>query len=97
MDGAGSFAVAPLRLGRTVDAATIVDVNGDGRADLAGYDPARNELRAWLLDGGRVIGERLLASGPVNGLRSGDLDGDGLDDLLLRAPGGEASALLLSR
>ena len=97
MDGAGSFAVAPLRLGRTVDAATIADVNGDGRADLAGYDPARNELRAWFLDGGRVIGERLLASGPVNGLRSGDLDGDGLDDLLLRTPGGEASALLLSR
>jgi hypothetical protein len=97
MDGSGSFAVAPVSLGRSVGAAAVADVNGDGRADLAGYDSARDELRAWLLDGGRVIGERLLASGPVESVRRGDVDGDGLDDLVLGTPGGETSALVLSR
>jgi hypothetical protein len=97
MDGRGSFAVTPVNLGRSVGAATAADVNGDGRADLAGYDATREELRAWLLDGGRVIGERLLARGPVEGLHSGDVDGDGLDDLVLASPDGETSALVLSR
>ena len=97
MERGGTFTVAPVSLGRSVGAATVADVNGDGRADLAGYDAVRGELRAWLLDGGRVIGERLLASGPVDSVRRGDIDGDGLDDLLLRAPDGETSALVLSR
>jgi hypothetical protein len=97
MDANGSFAVTPVRLGRSVGAAAVADVNGDGRADLAGYDAGRAELRAFLLDGGRVIGERLLARGPVDSVRSGDVDGDGLDDLLLRTPDGEPSALVLSR
>jgi hypothetical protein len=97
MQAGGGFTVAPVSLGRSVGAAAVADVNGDGRADLAGYDPARDELRAWLLDGGRVVGERLLASGPVDSVRSGDVDGDGLDDLVLAAPNGEASALVLSR
>jgi hypothetical protein len=97
MDGTGSFAVAPVSLGRSVGAAAVADVNGDGRADLAGYDAARDELRAWLLDGGRVVGERVLASGPVDRVTSGDVDGDGLDDLVLAGPDGETSALVLSR
>jgi hypothetical protein len=97
MDGKGSFTVAPLSLGRSVGAAAVADVNGDGRADLAGYDAARDELRAWLLDGGRVVGERVLASGPVDRVARGDVDGDGLDDLVLAAPDGETSALVLSR
>jgi len=97
MRAEGGFEVARVTLGRNVGVATVADVNGDGRDDLAGYDPGRAELRAFLLDGGRVIGERLLASGPVESVASGDFDGDGLDDLLLRAPGGEASALVLSR
>jgi hypothetical protein len=97
MHAGGSFTAAPVSLGRSVGAAAVADVNGDGRADLAGYDLARGELRAWLLDGGRVVGERLLARGPVDSVRSGDVDGDGLDDLVLRAPGGETSALVLSR
>ena len=97
MRAGGSFEVASVRLAGNVGVATVADVNGDGRDDLAGYDPGRAELRAFLLDGSRVIGERLLASGPVESVASGDFDGDGLDDLLLRAPDGEASALVLSR
>jgi hypothetical protein len=97
MDGAGGFRVQPVKLSRAPAAAATADVNGDGRADLAGYDPASDELRAWLLDGGRVLSERTLARGPVESIRRGDMDGDGLDDLLLRAPDGAASALILSR
>ena len=97
MEAGGGFKVAALRLGRSVSPAIIADVNGDGRADLAGYDAARGELRAFLLDGGRVIGERPIAKGPLETLRSGDVDGDGDDDLLTRAPSGEESALLLAR
>lgn len=97
MDGAGGFRVQPVKLSRAPTAAATADVNGDGRADLAGYDPTSDELRAWLLDGGRVLSERTLARGPVESVRRGDMDGDGLDDLLVRAPDGAASALILSR
>ncbi len=97
MNEAGSFAVVPVRLDRSVGAAAIADLNRDGRADLAGYDAGRQELRAFLLEGGRLIGERVLASGPLEAVARGDLDGDGGDDLLLRAPDGGASALVLSR
>ncbi|MGH7287232.1 MAG: FG-GAP repeat domain-containing protein, partial [Myxococcota bacterium] len=97
MEAGGGFTVAALRFGRSVSPATIADVNGDGREDLAGYDAARDELRAFLLDGGRVIGERPIAKGPLETLRGGDVDGDGDDDLLTRAPNGEESALLLAR
>jgi len=93
----GTFVVEPVRLDRSVSTAVVADVNGDGRADLAGYDAARGELRAWLLDGGRVIGERLIANEPIETLRGGDIDGDGVDDLLIGKPGGEAVALLLAR
>ena len=58
---------------------------------------ARGELRAWLLDGAHVVSDRTLASGPVESVARADMDGHGLDDLLLRAPDGTASALLLSR
>jgi hypothetical protein len=97
MDGAGGFQVSSLRLSRAPTAAVTADVDGDGRDDLAAYDPTRDELRAWLLDGGRVVSERTLARGPVESVQRGDMDGDGLDDLLLRAPDGTASALILSR
>jgi hypothetical protein len=90
----GSFAVEPLHLDGGVVPSAALDWNGDGRADLAGYDSARGELRAWLLDGGRVVGRRALARGPVDSLRALDLDGDGRDDLLVSAPGGSSSALL---
>ena len=97
MDPGGSFAVAQVRLDRSVGAAAVADVNRDGRADLAGYDAGRQELHAFLLDGGRLIGERLLARGPLDSVARSDLDGDGGDDLLLRAPDGAESALVLLR
>jgi hypothetical protein len=71
-----------------------LDWNGDGRDDLAGYDTARGELRAWLLDGARVIERRALAQGPIESLRALDLDGDERDDLLIAAPDGTATALI---
>jgi hypothetical protein len=97
MDGAGGFRVVSLQLSRAPAAAVTADVDGDGRDDLAAYDPTRDELRAFLMDGGRVVSERTLARGPVESVQRGDMDGDGLDDLLLRAPDGAASALILSR
>jgi hypothetical protein len=90
----GSFAVEPLRVDGHLISATAVDWNGDGRADLAGYDGVRGELRAWLLDGSRVLARRALARGPVESLRALDLDGDGREDLLVVPPGGAPNALL---
>jgi hypothetical protein len=90
----GDFAVEPLRVDGHVRSATAVDWNGDGRADLAGYDEVRDELRAWLLDGGRVVARRALGRGPVESLRALDLDGDGREDLLVSAPGAAPNALL---
>jgi hypothetical protein len=90
----GSFAVETLRVDGHLVSAAAVDWDGDGRADLAGYDGVRGELRAWLLDGGRVVARRALARGPVESLRALDLDGDGREDLLVFAPGGPPNALL---
>jgi hypothetical protein len=90
----GSFAVETLRVDGHVVSAAAVDWNGDGRADLAGYDGVRDEVRAWLLDGGRVVARRALARGPVEALRAVDLDGDGRQDLLVFAPGATPTALL---
>jgi hypothetical protein len=97
MDGAGGFRVVSLQLSRAPAVAVTADVDGDGRDDLAAYEPTRDELRAFLMDGGRVVSERTLARGPVESVQRGDMDGDGLDDLLLRAPDGASSALILSR
>jgi hypothetical protein len=91
--GAG-FDVAPLRLDGRVSTAVALDWNADGRDDLAGYDTARGELRAWLLDGARVIERRVLAQGPIESLRALDLDGDERDDLLIAAPDGTTTALI---
>jgi hypothetical protein len=90
----GDFAVEKLRIDGKVRSATAVDWNGDGRADLAGYDEVRDELRAWLLDGGRVVARRELGRGPVESLRALDLDGDGREDLLVSAPGAPPNGLL---
>jgi FG-GAP-like repeat/FG-GAP repeat len=89
----GRFEVAPLRFEGELQGAATLDWNGDGRDDLAGFDPAHGELRAWLLDGARLIDRRVLARGPVESVRALDLDGDGHDDLLVSAPGGAESAL----
>lgn len=90
----GRFEVAPIRLDGNVATAATLDWNGDGRADLAGWDASRGELRAWLLDGARVLERRTLGPGPVESLRALDLDGDERDDLLIAAPDGTATALL---
>jgi FG-GAP-like repeat/FG-GAP repeat len=90
----GTFEVAPVRFDGSVATAAAVDWNGDGRDDLAGWDATRGELRAWLLDGARVIDRRALGRGPVEALRALDLDGNGRDDLLVAAPGGASRAVL---
>jgi hypothetical protein len=90
----GSFEVAPIRLDGNVSTAVALDWNGDGRDDLAGYDTTRDELRAWLLDGARVIERHTLAPGPIESLRALDLDGDERDDLLIAAPDGTTTALM---
>jgi hypothetical protein len=94
MQPGGSFGVAPIRLDGSVSAVVALDWNGDGKDDLAGYDTARGELFAWLLDGGRVLERRALAPGPIESLRTLDLDGDERDDLLIAAPDGTTSALI---
>jgi hypothetical protein len=90
----GQFEVAPIRLDGSVRGAVVLDWNGDGRDDLAGWDTNRAELRAWLFDGARVIERRALGPGPIETLRALDLDGDERDDLLISAPDGTATALM---
>ena len=92
----GRFEVAPMRFDSDLEAPATLDWNGDGRDDLAGWDPARAELRAWLLDGARVIDRRTLGRGAVDSVRALDLDGNGRDDLLVSGPAGTSSAVLSS-
>lgn len=94
MRSGDGFDVAPIRLDGRVSTAVALDWNGDGRDDLAGYDTTRGELRAWLLDGARVIERRALVTGPIESLRALDLDGDERDDLLIAAPDGTTTALI---
>lgn len=63
------------------------DFDADGSPDLLGLD--RGQVFVWLLHGatpigGGVLGDDLGATGSVEG--SGDYDGDGVSDVLIRRP-----------
>jgi hypothetical protein len=64
------------------------DIDGDGRCDLL-WRNAANEIRAWILDGTLVREDIVVPGTPLIAtawriVATGDLDGDGDDDLLWR-------------
>ncbi|MCA9617945.1 MAG: VCBS repeat-containing protein, partial [Myxococcales bacterium] len=62
--------------------ATTADVNGDGHRDVVALSPSRGDVDVLLGTTGAVISRRLLPNlTPGRGLRPGDFDGDGVDDI----------------
>lgn len=102
-DGAGGFVPAPAAslpdglAGARLSAAIAVDLDGDGDMDLAtaGAGPhrlLRNDGAGVFEDATALGGPRVWESAASFGFGSGDLDGDGLQDLILptvSAPEGE--------
>ncbi len=77
--GVVSSGVAPRR-----------DINGDGRADLLWYQPARFLVAYWMLNGNAVAqnGEQFSSSG-YSIMATGDFNGDRRTDIIWRGAGGD--------
>lgn len=89
LDPAGQWRVMDqVNLGRAAAqaaAAVMIDVDGDGRQDLVVYDKTSRSLVVIDRKDGvdRPVGTWPLGSFEFNGMRTGDLDGDNREDLLI--------------
>ena len=65
----------------------LLDVNGDGRADLVWYDATTSQAALWFLNGPTLLGGGLVGF-PVDSawqvVGVGDVNGDGKADLVWR-------------
>ncbi|MEZ4410363.1 MAG: VCBS repeat-containing protein [Polyangiales bacterium] len=91
---------APLRLANTAAPYAVADIDGDGRVDVvsasASQPDAADRVMVATVDGERAVAARGFATpGPIEGVAVGDLDGDGLSDLVVcaRDPARRASTL----
>lgn len=101
-DGAGAFAAVPdLASGSVRPFSTVVaDFDGDGSLDVAaGSGEGPGEVMAWLGRGDGTFepapgAPYPIAEGPT-GLGAGDVDGDGIDDIVVTSYLGDEAAVLL--
>lgn len=75
----------------------FADMNADGMADLLLHHPGTGWVGAWTMERASVTGWHGIANLPSAArLLPGDVDGDGMEDLLVEGPGG-VEALILDR
>lgn len=81
-------AFEPTTVGSTSGPATHNDVNGDGKSDILFFNPTKQQLVYWVMNGSLYVSYRQFNAGagytPVG---SGDFDGNGFSDILWNGNG----------
>jgi hypothetical protein len=87
-EGSGVWPSSFLEAGHAVGSVAVVDLTGDGRLEIAAADPVSGALAVWMGGGASAMPTwRLSDSGGAQAMvPAGDLDADGLQDVLIGRP-----------
>jgi hypothetical protein len=97
----GTISVAGVLVTITQQGSDQGDVDGDGRADLVWQNTTTGALAVWTMNGGTVSSAQMLSASVPDlawqVVGTGDLDGDGLADVVWQHDGDGAVAAWLAR